>query len=71
MRAAKTGKLKKGYTNRESEIVKKLLMGTSYKNIATELSIGIETVRTHVKHIYRKSKVQSRAELAWKLLAVK
>lgn len=38
-------------TNREKEILSKLSKGNSYKLIAAELTISIDTVRTHIKNI--------------------
>lgn len=49
-------------TQREKEILKLLAKGLRYKEIAAELSIGMETVRTHTRHVYEKLQVQSRTE---------
>ena len=38
--------------------------GASNAEIAHELSIGIETVRTHARNIYRKLGIASRRELS-------
>jgi LuxR family transcriptional regulator, maltose regulon positive regulatory protein len=38
--------------------------GSTNAEIAHELSIGIETVRTHARNIYRKLGIASRRELA-------
>lgn len=35
----------------------------SYKLIADKLSISIDTVRDHIKHIYRVMEVNSKAEV--------
>jgi len=50
-------------TDRESEIVGLLLQGKTYKMIAGDLHVSENTVRTHIKNIYSKYNVQSRAEL--------
>ena len=47
---------------REQEILQLLMKGYSYKMIAAELSITIETVRTHIKRIYEKLHVHSAQE---------
>jgi DNA-binding CsgD family transcriptional regulator len=39
-----------------------LSKGYSNKEIASQLSIGAETVGSHLKHIYEKMHVRSRAE---------
>ena len=49
-------------TTREQEILQSLSRGNSFKLIAAELSISLETVRTHIKHIYDKLHVRSQAE---------
>jgi DNA-binding NarL/FixJ family response regulator len=47
---------------REKEILSLMLDGHQYKSIADKTFISYETVRTHVKHIYKKLHVASRAE---------
>jgi len=49
-------------TPKEKEILKGLSKGLRYKEIAYEMQISIETVRSHVRHIYEKLHVQSRTE---------
>ena len=51
-------------TAREADVLELLQDGRTNAEIATELSIGIETVRTHARNIYRKLGVPSRRELA-------
>lgn len=46
-------------TPRESEILQQLATGAAYKEIADRLAISPETVRAHLKKIYRKLKVVS------------
>ena len=53
-------------TEREKEILIFLVKGYSYKEIASAIFISIETLNTHIKSIYRKLNVHSRAELAAK-----
>jgi DNA-binding NarL/FixJ family response regulator len=50
-------------TPREAEVLELLQDGAANAEIAHELSIGIETVRTHARHIYRKLGIGSRREL--------
>jgi DNA-binding NarL/FixJ family response regulator len=47
---------------RELEILNSLCDGKSYKAIAADRFISIETVRSHVKNIYEKLHVHSKAE---------
>ena len=51
-------------TPREAQVLELLQDGAPNAEIAYELSIGIETVRTHARHIYRKLGIGSRRELA-------
>ena len=51
-------------TPREAEVLELLQDGSTNSEIAQELSIGIETVRTHARSIYRKLGIASRRELA-------
>ncbi len=48
---------------RQQQIVEGLVDGLSYKLIADKLSISIDTVRDHIKHIYRTLEVNSKAEV--------
>jgi DNA-binding NarL/FixJ family response regulator len=50
-------------TPREAEVLQLLQDGRTNAQIAHELSIGIETVRTHARNIYRKLGIGSRREL--------
>jgi DNA-binding NarL/FixJ family response regulator len=49
-------------TEREIETLRSLSQGNSYKMIASELNISIDTVRTHIKRIYEKLHVHSQTE---------
>jgi len=49
-------------TPKEKEILKELAKGLRYKEIADEMKISIETVRSHARRIYEKLQVQSRTE---------
>jgi len=51
-------------TEREKEILQKLMQGLGYKQIASDCGIARETLNTHMKSIYRKLNVHSRAEVA-------
>jgi DNA-binding NarL/FixJ family response regulator len=48
---------------REKEIVEALVDGLSYKLVADRLNITIDTVRQHIRNIYRKLNVNSKAEV--------
>ncbi len=51
----------------ESRVMHLLAMGRSYAFVASKLGVGMGTVQTHVKRIYRKLGVRSKTEAAWKL----
>lgn len=55
-------------TPKEQEIVVGLVDGLSYKMIAARMSISVETVRFHIKNIYQKLHVHSKAEVITKSL---
>ena len=48
-------------TQRESEILSFVVSGLSNRAIATKLVIGDETVKSHLRSIYRKLGVSDRA----------
>ena len=56
---------------REAEILNCLIDGNSYKQVAANLEISIDTVRSHIKKIYQKLQVQSATEAVAKALHVK
>ena len=55
-------------TSRERDVLDLLIKGSLYKEIASELAIGIETVRFHLNNIYRKLHVRTRTEAVVKFL---
>jgi DNA-binding NarL/FixJ family response regulator len=50
-------------TAREADVLELLQGGRSNAEIAASLHVGVETIRTHVRNIYRKLGVSSRREL--------
>jgi DNA-binding NarL/FixJ family response regulator len=55
-------------TPRETQILGQLVKGSLYKEIAWDLGIGVETVRTHLHNIYGKLHVRTRTEAVVKYL---
>ena len=55
-------------TPREIDVLNQLCKGKSYRMIADSLSISEETVRRHLKSIYRKLEVHSKSEAVAKAL---
>jgi len=55
-------------TKREEEVLDLLAKGFSSSEIGQQLTIGLETVNSHLKHIYGKLHVRSRTEAVIKYL---
>lgn len=61
-RREKTNEYFQDLSRREQEILDLLSKGYRYKEIADKLFVSLETVRTHIRNIYEKLQVNSRAE---------
>lgn len=55
-----------GLSAREREVLKLLADGHSYKTAAEVLSLSVDTIRFHVRHIYEKLHVHSKSEAVLK-----
>ena len=55
-------------SSREEEILKCLVEGMSYKMIADDCFITLETVGGHIKNIYKKLQVHSKSEAVAKAI---
>ncbi|MGH1366237.1 MAG: response regulator transcription factor [Calditrichia bacterium] len=55
-------------TTRETEVLNMLCDGKNYKEIATDMFISGDTVRVHIKNIYRKLQVNSRGQAVKKAI---
>jgi len=53
-------KNKEKLSERELEIVECLAKGLKYKDIAEKTHISVDTVRSHIRHIYEKLQVNSK-----------
>lgn len=49
-------------TERECEVLRQVSLGYTSREIAGKLSLSVQTVNTHVRNIYRKLDVKSRAQ---------
>ena len=56
------GNVPETLTEREIEILDLLVKGYSYKMMADKLQLSIDTIRTHIKKIYKKLQVNSATE---------
>ncbi len=57
-------------TDRELDVLELLISGANNKQIASELNLGLATVKTHLHHMFQKTGVQSRAELVSRSLQI-
>ena len=57
-----------GLTEREKDVLLSLSKGNSFKLIAADCKISIDTVRTHIKHIYEKLQVHCQTEAVSKAI---
>jgi len=55
-------------TIREKEVLRQLVNGQSYKMVAEDLNIAIDTVRSHIRRIYEKLQVNSKSEAVVKAI---
>ncbi|MEM9928186.1 MAG: response regulator transcription factor [Bacteroidota bacterium] len=55
-------------TNRQKEIVQAIVDGLSYQMVADQLGISIDTVRTHIRKIYRALNINNKVELVRKVM---
>lgn len=54
-------------TERERQVVQLLSMGLTYEKIAMKMDVSHETVKMHLKNIYRKLNVQNKIEALQKV----
>ena len=52
-------------TPREDEVLQCIARGFKYNEVADMLDMSVHTVRSHIKHIYRKLEVGSRSEAVY------
>jgi len=55
-------------TSRENDVLKALVDGLDYNQIAQRYFISLDTVRNHIRHIYEKLQVHSKSEAVVKAL---
>ena len=58
-------------SSREKEVLNSLANGNNYQEIADELFISVDTVRHHIRNIYKKLHVHSRSEAVAKAIRKK
>jgi DNA-binding NarL/FixJ family response regulator len=68
-KSKQTGEKQVHLSPREEAVLNCLAKGLTYKQIADQLSISIDTIRTYLRRIYEKLHVQSRTEAVAKYLS--
>ena len=66
--ANQAGEKQNALSPREEAVLDCLAQGLAYKQIGDKLGISINTIRTHLRHIYEKLHVQSRTQAVAKYL---
>ena len=67
-KTVQTGEKEGQLSPREEAVLDGLAKGLIYKQLADQLGISIDTIRTHIRHIYKKLQVQTRTEAVAKYL---
>jgi DNA-binding NarL/FixJ family response regulator len=67
-KANQAGEMQSLLSEREQAVLDCLAEGLAYKQIGDQLGISINTIRTHLRHIYEKLHVQSRTQAVAKYL---
>jgi len=60
--ATSDGLARYGLSEREADVLRALVSGKGYKEIAYDLHISVDTVRSHIRKVYRKLQVHSAPE---------
>jgi DNA-binding CsgD family transcriptional regulator len=59
-----------GLTQAQAKVAREFSSGGSYKEVARRLRISVETVRSHIKEIYPKTRVKRQADLVRLILSL-
>lgn len=69
--ATRTADSQYNLSTRELEVLKHLAEGSNYQEIADELYLSVDTVRHHIRNIYKKLQVHSQSEAVAKAIRKK
>lgn len=58
-------------TRKEKEVVQELLKGKRNQEIAENLNVSVNTIRTHLAHIYAKTNSSGRTDMILKSINIK
>src|SRR5712671_3041541 len=59
-----------GLTDAQAKVALEFASGKTYKQVARQLRISVETVRSHIKEIYPKTRVNRQADLVRLILSL-
>jgi DNA-binding CsgD family transcriptional regulator len=59
-----------GLTQAQANVAREFSSGGSYKQVARRLQISVETMRSHIKEIYPKTRVNQQADLVRLVLSL-
>ena len=59
-----------GLTQAQARVAREFSIGGSYKEVARRLGVSVETVRSHIKDIYPKTRVNRQADLVRLILSL-
>lgn len=57
-------------TDREQKVMELIIKGKSNNEIAAELDVSVNTVKTHLKHVFQKLKVDNRTQASVRYLTL-
>lgn len=55
-------------TDREQRVMDLIIEGKSNNEIASELAVSVNTVKTHLRHVFRKLEVENRTQASVRYL---
>lgn len=61
---------KLGLTAAEARVALLLAQGATYRSLAEQIGVAEETVRSHVKSIYSKTKINQKAKLTQTIMSL-
>lgn len=58
-------------TDREQHVMDLIIEGKSNIEVAAELQVSVNTVKTHLSHVFRKLKVENRTQASVRYLTLR
>ena len=63
--------MKQLLTDREQHVMDLIIEGKSNIEVAAELQVSVNTVKTHLSHVFRKLKVENRTQASVRYLTLR